>query len=49
LLSSNSGEKIGYVQKELKEALEVLDEFPQSKRWLIPVRIDDCKVMQQAI
>jgi hypothetical protein len=44
LLSSNSVEKIGYVQKELKEALEVLDEFPQSKIFVIPVRIDDCSV-----
>src|SRR5688500_13952942 len=27
LLSSNSVEKVGYVQKELKEALEVLQQF----------------------
>jgi hypothetical protein len=36
ILSSNSVEKIGYVQRELKEALEVLLEFPQSKRFVIP-------------
>jgi hypothetical protein len=44
LLSSNSVEKVGYVQKELKEALEVLDEFPKSKIFVIPVRINECKV-----
>jgi hypothetical protein len=44
LLSSNSVEKIGYVQKELKEALEVLQEFPQSKIFVIPARLDECKV-----
>src|SRR6476660_3809331 len=44
LLSSNSVEKIGYVQRELKEALEVLLEFPQSKRFIIPVRLDETRV-----
>ncbi len=55
LLSSNSVEKIGYVQKELKEALEVLDElevldkFPQSKVFVIPVRINDCEVNDEKV
>src|SRR5215210_8374580 len=44
LLSFNSVEKRGYVQKELKEALEVLDEFPESQIFLIPARLNDCNV-----
>jgi TIR domain len=43
LLSSNSVNKRGYVQKELKDALEVLDEYPESAIFLIPVRLEDCR------
>ena len=42
LLSSNSISKKGYVQKELKLALDVYDEFPHSEIFIIPVRIDSC-------
>ena len=49
LLSSNSVEKIGYVQRELKEALEVLLEFPQSKRFVIPARLDESKVNDEKL
>jgi tetratricopeptide (TPR) repeat protein len=49
LLSSNSVEKVGYVQKELKEALEVLDEFPKSKIFVIPVRINECNVNDEKL
>jgi TIR domain len=44
LLSSNSVSKKGFVQKELKEALDVLDEYPESHVFLIPARLDDCRV-----
>jgi len=30
------------VQKELKTALEVLDLFPSSERFILPVKLDDC-------
>jgi len=49
LLSSNSVNKRGYVQKELREALEVLDEIPQTDIYLIPVRIDDCRPTHQRL
>jgi len=49
LLSSNSVEKVGYVQRELKEALEVLLEFPQSKRFVIPARLDESKVNDEKL
>ncbi len=42
LLSSNSVSKSGFVQKEQKAALELLDEFPPDKIFIIPVRLDDC-------
>ena len=44
LLSSKSVGKIGYVQTELKEALEVVLEFPQKKRYIIPARLEDIRV-----
>ena len=34
--------KIGYVQKELKVALEIFEEYPAATP--NPVRLDDCKV-----
>jgi hypothetical protein len=43
-LSRNSVSKTGYVQKEIKYALDIADEQPEGKIFLIPVRIDDCAV-----
>lgn len=40
LLSSRSMSKKGYVQKELRIALEVLDQYPESKAFIMPVRLD---------
>lgn len=40
LLSKNSVNKKGYVQRELKDALQILDEYPESAVFLIPVRLD---------
>jgi hypothetical protein len=34
--------KKGYVRKELRIALEVLDQYPESKAFIIPVRLDEC-------
>jgi len=42
LMSSGSSSKKGYVQQEIREALEVLNEFPENEIYLIPVRLDDC-------
>ena len=44
LISANSVSKKGYVQKELREAIEVLDRVPEGNRFLLPVRLDDCHV-----
>jgi hypothetical protein len=40
LISKNSVNKRGFVQKELRHALEVLAEFPPNQIFLIPVRLD---------
>jgi hypothetical protein len=42
LLSAKSLNKTGYVQKELKEALEVFEEYPSTRIFIIPARLDDC-------
>lgn len=42
LLSDNSVSKKGFVQKELKFALDLLDEVPADDVFVIPVRITKC-------
>lgn len=42
LLSENSVNKRGYVQKELRLGLEILSETPPSTVYLIPVRVEPC-------
>jgi len=49
ILSSNSVSKAGYVQKEMKMGLDMLEEKPPSMRYLIPVKIDDCKPQDDRI
>jgi hypothetical protein len=49
LFSSNSVEARGYVQKQLKEALDILDEFPSKGIFIIPARLDDCKVSEDKV
>lgn len=44
LISPNSLSNRGFVQKELKIALEYIDEFPESDIYLIPIRLADCKM-----
>ncbi|WP_239405964.1 toll/interleukin-1 receptor domain-containing protein [Frankia sp. Cj3] len=43
-LSSTSTGKRGYVQKEIKYALDVADEQPEGSIFLIPVRLERCEV-----
>src|SRR5207247_2126867 len=42
LLSTQAVSKKGYVQKEVREALAILDEQPDGRVYLIPVRLDNC-------
>lgn len=43
LLSSSSVSKRGYVQKELREAMELLDQTPEDVIYVIPARLDECR------
>ena len=43
-LSPASIAKTGYVQKEIRHALDVADEQPQGQIFLIPVRLVECEV-----
>jgi hypothetical protein len=43
-LSKNSVDKKGFVQAELKRALDITDLMPEGKIYIIPVRLDDCEV-----
>ncbi len=43
LLSSKSVSKQGYVQKEIRIALEVFEEMSPETVWIIPLRIEECR------
>jgi hypothetical protein len=42
LMSTRSTGKRGFVQKEIRLALEVLEDMPDSAIFLIPARLDEC-------
>lgn len=46
-LSQSSISKRGYIQKEIKVALEVACEFPEGTIFLIPVKLEKCEVPEQ--
>jgi hypothetical protein len=46
-LSKQSINKVGYVQKEIKFALDVADEQPEGTIFLIPVRLEDCHIPER--
>jgi TIR domain len=41
-LSRKSVKRKGYMQKELKDALEIAQEYPDGTVYVIPTRLDDC-------
>jgi hypothetical protein len=43
-LSSGSATKAGYIQKEIRFALDIADEQPEGTIYLIPTRLEDCSV-----
>lgn len=43
-LSRASVSKEGYIQKEIKRALDIYDEKPEETIYIIPLRLDDCEV-----
>jgi hypothetical protein len=49
VLSSKWVGKIGYVNKELNYALERLKYYPEDEIFIIPVRLDDCRIPFQKL
>lgn len=49
LLSSHSVNKRGFVQKEVRQAIDILDEFPPGEIFIIPVRLDDANPSHEAL
>jgi hypothetical protein len=42
LLSAQAVSKRGFLHSEMKQALELLNEFPEDEIFVIPVRLDEC-------
>lgn len=49
LLSKHSINKRGFVQKEMKEAFDVLQEFPKGSIFLIPARLDKTEPIDEEL
>lgn len=49
LLSNSSLNKRGFVQKEIKQALNILDEFPEHRVFVIPARLELCEVFNEKL
>lgn len=48
LLSKNSTDE-GYAKKELNDAREIFNKYTKSEIYIIPVRIDDCQILDSTI
>ena len=46
-VSSSSNSKEGYLQKEIKHVLDVADEKPEDAIYLIPIRLEECRIPQR--
>jgi hypothetical protein len=46
-LSRNSINKEGYIQKEIRQALDVADEKPDRTIFIIPLRLENCEVPER--
>ena len=49
LISKNSVSKRGFVQREIKQALKVLEEFPTDQIFLIPVKLDHTEPIDEEL
>ena len=43
-LSKNSTNKRGYIQKEIKKAIDIAEEVPEETIFIIPVKFEECNV-----
>lgn len=44
LLSSRSSQRRGYLQREIRIALDVVEDLPQGTVYIVPIRLDDCEI-----
>lgn len=49
LFSSRSVGKQGFVNREIREALEILDTYPDTEIYFIPVRLDHCSPSHERV
>jgi len=49
LISPNSVIKKGFIQKEISYSIDLLEQFPDSEIFIIPVRLDDCEPTRQEL
>jgi hypothetical protein len=49
VLSTTSVGKVGYVQREVRMASEIIDKMPPERVFVIPVRLDNCEVPYERI
>jgi hypothetical protein len=49
LLSTRSVSRKGFVNREIRSALELLDEQPEDRPFLIPIRLDNCTPSHQRL
>lgn len=46
-LSCSSIRKVGYLQKEIKYALDIADEQPEGAIFLIPLKLEECEILER--
>lgn len=49
VLSASSVTKRGFVQREIRRALDVLEEMPERSVFIVPVRLDECEPAHAAL
>ena len=49
LLSTRSVTRKGFLHAELREATKILEDYPDSNIYIIPVRLDDCAIPQEKL
>lgn len=46
-LSRTSATRAGYIQKEIKKALDIADEQPEGVAYIIPARLEECEIPER--
>lgn len=49
MLSKNSATRRSFFQREMKEALDILSEFPEGQIFLIPIRVEECDIPSEQL